>query len=120
MKTVLIVDDEEILRFTFKEFLEEDGYVVETAENYDDAMEKLRASSFDLVITDMTMPGMTGAHLSEEIYKIRPDIPVILCTGFSELIDQEEAGKFLITEFHRQMRNNPTTQYLIRRAAGTG
>jgi len=50
---------------------------------------KAKPDNYDLVITDMTMPKMTGAQLTAELQEIRPDIPVILCTGFSETIDEE-------------------------------
>jgi CheY-like chemotaxis protein len=46
---------------------------------------------FDLVITDMTMPEMIGGELAQKLIRIRPDIPIVLCTGFSELIDEEKA-----------------------------
>ena len=59
---------------------------------------------FDLVITDMTMPQMTGKKLAQEMLRMRPDIPIILCTGFSEHINEEEAralglGAFLLKPF---------------------
>jgi len=46
---------------------------------------------FDLVITDQTMPILTGVELATEVLRIRPGIPVILCTGFSELVDEDKA-----------------------------
>jgi len=55
------------------------------------AMFTLNPGYFDVVITDMTMPKMTGANLAEKLRKIRPDIPIILCTGYSSLIDEEKA-----------------------------
>ena len=60
-----------------------------------EALDKFSADPgyFDLVITDMTMPKMTGVKLSEKIIEIRPDIPVIICTGHSALIDEERAQK---------------------------
>ncbi len=54
---------------------------------------------FDLVITDMTMPNMTGDHLALEILKIRPGLPIILTTGFSEKISEEEAKRIGIRVF---------------------
>jgi DNA-binding NtrC family response regulator len=64
-------------------------------------LESFRAAahSFDLVITDQTMPKMTGQELSQQILKIRPGIPIILCTGFSELIDEGIAKKIGISEY---------------------
>jgi YesN/AraC family two-component response regulator len=50
-----------------------------------------KADHFDLVITDMTMPNMTGAYLARKIFEIRKDIPIILCTGFSENINAEKS-----------------------------
>jgi CheY-like chemotaxis protein len=98
---ILVVDDENMLATLEKMLLESLGYVVEA---FFDSKEALRAfkerpDDFDLIVTDMTMPGMTGEELSEEIYKIRPDIPIILCTGFSELIDQEKAKQLGINKF---------------------
>ncbi len=55
--------------------------------------------NFDLVITDMTMPQMTGMELSREFLSIRPDIPIILCTGFSEFISEDKIKETGICEF---------------------
>jgi PAS domain S-box-containing protein len=85
MKSILIVDDEEILRFTFGEFLEEGGYEVETAENYNDAMDSLKTSAFDLVITDIILGGKTGIDLLEKIKGMGLTCPVIVLTGFPEI-----------------------------------
>ena len=54
---------------------------------------------FDLVITDQTMPRLTGTELARELAALRPDIPVILCTGFSEMISREMAKDMGIREF---------------------
>jgi len=54
---------------------------------------------FDLIITDMTMPSMTGVELAKRVMDIRPDIPIILCTGHSELIDEQRAKSLGIREF---------------------
>jgi CheY-like chemotaxis protein/anti-sigma regulatory factor (Ser/Thr protein kinase) len=87
---VLVVDDEKPIVDMLKEMLECLGYDV--AERYGsyDALEafRSRADSFDLVITDLTMPHMTGIDLAREILKIRPDTPIILCTGFSAAVDE--------------------------------
>lgn len=85
MKSILIVDDEEILRFTFGEFLQEGGYEVSAAANYDDALEKLGASVFDLVITDIILGGKTGIDLLEKIKDMGLNCPVIVLTGFPEV-----------------------------------
>ena len=54
---------------------------------------------FDIVITDMTMPVLTGTQLADEIHRIRPAIPIILCTGFSELMDEDKAAALGIRAF---------------------
>ena len=89
---IMVVDDENRLATLVKMILEAQGYGAEAFFDSNEALQafKKMPADFDLIITDMTMPGMNGLELSEEICKIRPDIPIILCTGFSELVDQEE------------------------------
>jgi PAS domain S-box-containing protein len=98
---VLFVDDEPTLADLGKEMLESLGYFVVTTTNSVDALECFREDpgAFDLVITDMTMPGLTGRELAEELMTIRPDIPVILCTGYSELMNGKQALEKGIREF---------------------
>jgi CheY-like chemotaxis protein len=86
MKTVrlLIVDDEENIRFLFKEELEEEGYVVEVASNGIEALEKVKNAVFDLVVLDIKMPGMNGIQTLNEIKNMNKDLPVILCSAYGE------------------------------------
>jgi len=90
-ETILFVDDEESLVKIAKSVLERLGYRVETETNPIMALElfKSKPDYFDLVITDMTMPHLNGAIFSEMIMEIRPDIPVILCSGYSPLVNGE-------------------------------
>ena len=99
--TILVVDDEKLLADMGRQVLESQGYKVTTRTSSIEALElfKARADDFDLVITDMTMPNMTGKELAAEIMRIRPDIPVILCTGFSERITAESAKAMGIRAF---------------------
>ena len=90
---ILFIDDEpEIMRLG-KQTLESLGYDVVARNSSIEALELFKAKKdrFDLVITDMTMPHMTGEKLAEQLMQIRPDIPVILCTGFSYMIDEAKA-----------------------------
>jgi len=98
---VLFIDDENVLAEIGKDILEELGYTVIATSSSAKALDIFSAQPdrIDLVITDMTMPGMTGADLAKEILKIRPDIPIILCTGFSEVITEGEAKRMGIREF---------------------
>jgi len=77
------------------------GYKVVTRTNSIEALELFRAKSdaFDLVITDMTMPNMTGDILAGELLKIRPDIPIILCTGFNRQMTEKKAKMIGIREY---------------------
>jgi signal transduction histidine kinase/ActR/RegA family two-component response regulator len=88
---VLLVDDEQSLVDVRKEMLVRLGYRVVGKTSSIEALEEFRAApdQFDLVITDQTMPQMTGTRLARELKNIRPEVPVILCTGFSESINEE-------------------------------
>ncbi|MDM8550561.1 response regulator [Desulfobacterales bacterium HSG2] len=90
---ILLVDDEEAIAEMLKQRLEILGYQVTPRTSSSEAVEVFREGpeNFDIVITDMTMPQMTGVELSAEVRRIRPDIPIILCSGFSELITEERA-----------------------------
>ena len=81
---ILLVDDEEQLRLIFKEELEEEGYQVDVASNGFEALEKLKASPFDLIVLDIKMPGMDGIQTLNEIKKINKDQHVILCSAYGE------------------------------------
>jgi len=90
---ILFVDDEAAIAEIGKRMLEQLGYSVETRTRSIDALALFRArpKEFDLVVTDMTMPDLTGDRFAVEVMKIRPDIPVILCTGYSKKISEETA-----------------------------
>ncbi len=100
-ETILFVDDEKSITDMTQRMLEQFGYRVETRLNPLEALELFQSKphEFDLVITDMTMPQMTGVKLSEKLKDVRSDIPVILCTGHSSLIDEEKAKKLGITAY---------------------
>ena len=91
---ILFIDDEPSLVKMGHQILERLGYKVASTTSPIEALKLFRSKpdQFDLVITDLTMPEMTGDKLLKEILNIRPDIPVILCTGFSEKIDEKEAN----------------------------
>jgi two-component system, cell cycle sensor histidine kinase and response regulator CckA len=98
---LLFVDDEPATATVIKTVLERLGYTVEIRTNSLEALEVFRADphGVDLVITDMTMPHMTGKELASQILRIRQDVPVILCSGFSEQMDEEKAAKLGIRAF---------------------
>jgi PAS domain S-box-containing protein len=88
---ILLVDDEESILVMEEMMLTRLGYQVISYKSSIDALEAFRSdfAKFDLVITDMTMPDMPGNKLSGEMIRIRPDIPILLCTGFSETMSEE-------------------------------
>ena len=97
---ILFVDDEEDMVFLARQLLESLGYGVDTRTTGVEALALFRAQPdrFDLVITDMRLPGMTGERLAENIKKIRRDTPIILCTGFGEDISKERARRMGVRE----------------------
>lgn len=98
---ILFVDDEALLVNMGKQLLESLGYDVDTRTDSIAALELFKAQpdSFDLVITDLTMPNMTGEDLARELMNIKPSIPVILCTGFSAKIDEQKTSAMGIRAF---------------------
>ena len=98
---VLFIDDEEFLVEWGQALLERMGYEVTAMNDSTEAFETFSSdpSRFDLVITDQTMPGITGLNLARELLKIRPDIPVILCTGHSESVTLDKLKEAGIREF---------------------
>jgi len=90
---VLFVDDEPCIAEIGGKMLAGLGYRVSNPSNSMEALEVFlaRRHDFDLVITDMTMPGMTGSELIREIRKVRSDIPVVVCTGYSDLLEEDAA-----------------------------
>ncbi len=90
---ILLVDDEISIVALEKKVLERKGYSVVERTSSIDALEAFKAhpDAYDLVISDMNMPNMTGVQLAKEMLTIRPDIPIIICTGFSERISEDIA-----------------------------
>jgi signal transduction histidine kinase len=83
---ILVVEDEPLVREVLSVYLAEDQHEVEVAENGREGLEKYQAGTFDLVMTDRAMPEMNGDQLAIEIKKLRPDQPILLLTGFGDLM----------------------------------
>jgi CheY-like chemotaxis protein/anti-sigma regulatory factor (Ser/Thr protein kinase) len=98
---ILLVDDEKQIIDIEQQILERLGYKVTPKTDSEEALEEFAAQPdhFDLVITDMTMPRMTGDQLAKRMMDIKPEIPVILCTGFNEAISEEKALAMGINKF---------------------
>ena len=98
---ILFVDDERLLADMGKQLLERSGYSVTALTSSREALEMFRAQpdQFDLVITDQTMPGLTGVNLAQAIFAIQQNMPIILCTGYSTTISKKKALAMGIREF---------------------
>ena len=117
---ILLVDDEEVQVRSGRHLLERLGYTVTTTTDSIEALEIFRTQpeAFNIVITDQSMPGLTGIQLAERLMHIRPDIPIILCTGFSEVVDGKEAKAMGIREFMMKPFSARQLAETIRRILG--
>ncbi|MFZ5571118.1 MAG: ATP-binding protein [Thermodesulfobacteriota bacterium] len=100
-ESILLVDDEESIVDISMKAIGHLGYRIRTVTDPCEALRMFseRPRSFDLVITDMLMPGMNGLQLTAELLAIRSDLPIILCTGFSEKVDASTAARFGVTQY---------------------
>jgi len=100
-ESIIVVDDEEPLAKLGQRRLERHGYKVEYRTDPIEVLELVtnNPDQYDLIITDMAMPRMTGAELATEIQKINPNLPVILCTGYSDTIDGDKAKDIGVKAF---------------------
>jgi PAS domain S-box-containing protein len=114
---ILFVDDDTMLASLGDQLLTEMGYQVSMMTDSTEALKLFTANAdrFDLVITDQTMPTLTGKELIKEIKKVRADIPTILCTGYSRKIDEEEAKRLGVSAFLMKPLDLPVLSQTIRR-----
>jgi CheY-like chemotaxis protein len=123
---ILLVDDEDYIARMVGRMLEKLGYSVTTRTSSVAALELFRSGpdDFDLVFTDMTMPNMTGERLAGELRKIRPDLPVILCTGFNKKIASRTAKDLRVKALLKKPFEKETLAKLVRKvldeAKGSG
>lgn len=115
---ILFVDDETVILNAYEKMLSKLGYTVTLSSNGVEALELFRKNKdrFDLVITDFTMPNMTGLELARKLLRTRPDLPIILCTGFNALITPEKAKRSGIREFIMKPVRMQKMAKIIRRA----
>lgn len=84
MKKIMVVDDEENIRFLYKEELEDEGFSVELAKNGEEALEKLPDFKPDLITLDIKMPGMNGIEVLKHIREQDRELPIVLCSAYGE------------------------------------
>ncbi len=114
---ILFVDDEPMIAQMSKVLLETLGYRVLTLTDSTDALTTFRETPqrFDLIITDYTMPVMTGTELAKELLQIRPELPIILCSGYSTTMTREKAMAMGLKEFALKPLNKKEIAFLIQR-----
>ncbi len=114
---ILFVDDEASMVYVGRYRLERLGYKIEAKTSPVEALEAFHVNpdQFDLVITDMSMPQMTGDQLVKEILKTRPDMPTILCTGFSEKIDEDKAKEMGVRHYIEKPINKRDLAFMVRK-----
>ncbi len=114
---ILIVDDEESILTSTSELLKDYGYNVISFLDPESAFKEFKKKShhFDLLITDMTMPNMTGDELALKILELQKDIPIILCTGYSDRISKNKALKMGIKKYIQKPMDSKKLLFLIRK-----
>ena len=119
-QSLLLVDDEAWLVEMWKEVLESLGYrtIITTSPHQALEMVREKPQEFDLIITDQTMPQMTGLELAEELTTLRPELPIILVTNFSDLVSSEQGEKAGIWEYIMKPLSISELANAIRRVLG--
>jgi DNA-binding NtrC family response regulator len=103
LRKVLVVDDDPVVGKSFNRVLsEEKGYFVVTAANAAQALEKLREQEYDVVYTDIKMPGMDGLELAEQVKAKRPWTPVVIVTGYGTTANEDRARAAGVAAFMRK------------------
>ena len=123
MARILIVDDEAHIRTLLRRFLEREGHECEMATSADEAWERLANGAFELVLSDVNMPGTSGLELAPRIAEEYPQTPVVMVTGVDDpevatkAVEAEGLPPFSEVLFDRSV---PTYRRLLRRAADVG
>ena len=119
LRKVLVVDDDPVVGNSFTRVLSDKGYVVITAANGDEALAKMQAEKYDVVFTDLRMPGMTGVEVAENVRARHPWTPVVIVTGYGSRTSEERAraagvSAFLHKPLSPEMIEDSAAQALLR------
>lgn len=114
---ILFIDDETMIVNLNKTILERLGYEVTAITESLEALEKIRTDpdQFDVIITDQTMPHLTGSELAQEVLKIKPNMPIILCTGYSSVLSEKEALAIGIKKYVRKPVDSASLSKIVRK-----
>ncbi len=116
MSSILVVDDEKSIRYTFEIFLSKEGYDVNTAENVAQAIELVEKNNYDLIISDIIMPKGTGIDLLQKVKEINPDIPLVIMTGEPTVETASTSVKYNAFEYITKPIDKPTLLGCVSRA----
>src|SRR5580704_12600612 len=115
MARILIVDDQDMMRDSLAQILVREGHEVVAATDGASAVARLGATRFDLLITDLRMPKMTGLELMAEAKRLRPDMPVVLMTAFATVSNAVEAMKLGAYDYIQKPFNGDEIKLLVDR-----
>lgn len=113
LRKVLVVDDDPVVGESFNRVLSGKGYAVITASNGEEALAKLKAEQYDLVFTDLRMPGMDGLEVAERVKAKQPWTPVVIVTGYGSAPSEERAWAAGVSDF----LNKPLSPEMIEDSA---
>jgi CheY-like chemotaxis protein len=102
LRKVLVVDDDPVVGKSFNRVLSDKGYIVVTAEDGFDALRKLQAEKYDVVFTDIKMPGMDGLEVAEHVKAAQPWTPVVIVTGYGSAANEQRARAAGVADFLRK------------------
>lgn len=102
LRKVLVVDDDAVVGKSFNRVLSKKGYIVTTAQNAHEALKQIREQAFDVVFTDIKMPGMDGVELAERVKASQPWTPVVIITGYGTTENEVRAKAAGVSEFMRK------------------
>jgi CheY-like chemotaxis protein len=112
-RKVLVVDDDPVVGTSFNRVLSGKGYIVVSAENGFDALNRLKDEQFDMVFTDLRMPGMDGIEVAENVRANQPWLPVVIVTGYGSADNETRARAAGVSDFLRK----PLSPEMIERSA---
>lgn len=113
--TILVVDDEALIQMATSDMLQDLGHETLEASSGKEALEIIRSgAAIDLVITDQSMPGMTGVEFARAARELRPDLPILLATGYSDLPEGSDFGLPRLGKPYRQEELGARVSQLIR------
>ncbi|MEK6776771.1 MAG: response regulator [bacterium] len=97
--SLLVVDDEKLVRWSIQQFMEKEDFRVVSSADGDDAIKNIENERFDVIITDLVMPGKNGIDVTRQAKKLHPDTKIIMMTAHGSLLDKQEARKAGVARF---------------------